>query len=467
MDSIDLALVDGTAVLPGGHVARVNVGVRDGRIATITDQAIVADETIDVGGLTILPGLIDEHFHSWWGYDWDTHENSSRAAAKGGVTTLIEMPLDRPLTLSAAALRAKLDEVGGDYFVDYAAFGGYLHESPDEMSAMADAGVVAFKLFTGATAPPGVFPGVDSAEMLDALRRGRKLGIPVVVHAENAAIVAYETARLQAEGRNDPRAWDEARPWFAELEATERTCLLAEVTGCRTIIAHVPSPQAVRAIAAARQRGADVWTETCTHQVCLTQDDMAQDTRLKWNPPTRDRASVEELWQLLAEGHVHTIGSDHAPLPKTADADIWTQNPGAGNAVETMFPVFATEAMHERSIPLGRIVDLLSTTPAKLFGLYPRKGAIQVGADADFTVVETDGRRTLDARDLEFIPSQERWSPFDGRELRVFPQYTIVRGRTVFAEGSVVGEPGHGIYLTTAAATAGAAISDAPELSAR
>jgi allantoinase len=454
MASHDLALVDGTALLPGGLLAQVNIGVRDGRIATITDQAIDGDDVFEVGGLTILPGLIDEHFHTWWGYDWDTHENASRAAAKGGVTTLIEMPLDRPLTLSAAALRAKLDQVGGDYFVDYAAYGGYLEENADEMAAMADAGVVAFKLFTGATAPPGVFPGVDSAQMLDALRRARELGIPVVVHAENAAIVAFETARLQAEGRNDPRAWDEARPWFAELEATERTCLLAEVTGCRTIIAHVPSPRAVRAIAAARQRGADVWTETCTHQLCLTQDDMAEDTRLKWNPPTRDRASVEELWHLLAEGHVHTIGSDHAPLPKTADADIWMQNPGAGNAVETMFPVFATEALHERGVALTQIVDLLSTTPAKLFGLYPRKGTIQVGADADFTIVETDGRRTLDARELEFIPSQERWSPFDGRELRVFPQYTIVRGRTVFAEGSVVGDPGHGEHLTTRAVTA-------------
>jgi allantoinase len=444
----DLALVNGHVVLPGGLVELANVGVREGRIATVTDQSLDADEVLNVTGLTVLPGLIDEHFHTWWGYEWDTHENSTRAAAKGGITALIEMPLDRPLTLSAAALEAKLGEVGNDYFVDYAAYGGYLEESPDEMTAMADAGVVAFKLFTGATAPPGVFPGVNSGQMLDALRRAKELEIPVVVHAENAAIVAFETARLQAEGRNDPRAWDEARPWFAELEATERVCLLAEVTGCRTMIAHIPSPRAVRAIAAARQRGADIWAETCTHQLCLTQDDMAQDTRLKWNPPTRDRESVEELWQLLAQGHIHTIGSDHAPLPKKPDADIWEQNPGAGDAVEAMFPVFATEAMHDRGISISRIADLLSTTPAKVFGLYPRKGTIQVGSDADFTVVETNGHRILDARDLEFIPSQEKWSPFDGRELRVFPQYTIVRGQTIFAEGSVVGEPGYGQYLT-------------------
>ena len=135
-------------------------------------------------------------------------------------------------------------------------------------------------------------------------------------------------------------------------------------------------------------------------------------------------------------------------MPKTAGADIWTQNPGAGDAVETMFPVFATEALHERGLHIAQVVDLLSTTPAKIFGLYPQKGTIQVGSDADFTIVETDGRRTLDARELEFIESQEKWSPFDGRELRVFPQYTIVRGRPVFAEGQVVGKPGYGQFLT-------------------
>src|SRR5215471_12999836 len=156
----DLALVNGQVVLPGGTVELANIGVREGRVATISGDSIDADETVDVGGLTVLPGLIDEHFHTWWGYDWDTHENSTRAAAKGGITTVVEMPLDRPLTLSAAALEAKLAKVGNDYMVDYAAFGGYLHEDPEEMTAMADAGVVAFKLFTGATAPPGVFPGV-------------------------------------------------------------------------------------------------------------------------------------------------------------------------------------------------------------------------------------------------------------------------------------------------------------------
>jgi dihydroorotase-like cyclic amidohydrolase len=190
----------------------------------------------------------------------------------------------------------------------------------------------------------------------------------------------------------------------------------------------------------ARGRGADVWVETCPHYLCLTLEEMAADARLKWNPPSRDRASVDELWRLLADGEIHTIGSDHAPLPKVDGATVWEQLPGAGNGIETMLAVVATEAVHRRGVPLARVADLLSATPARLFGLHPRKGAIRVGADADFAIVETDGRRTLDARELEYH-EQPKWSPFEGREVRVYPVYTILRGRPIFAEGSVLGEP--------------------------
>jgi dihydroorotase-like cyclic amidohydrolase len=212
------------------------------------------------------------------------------------------------------------------------------------------------------------------------------------------------------------------------------------------VIAHVTAPRSVDAVRAARRRGADVWVETCPHYLCLTLEDMASDGRLKWNPPSRDRDSVDTLWRQLRRGHVHTIGSDHAPLPKDADADIWSQLPGAGNGLETMLPVVATEALYRRDVGLAQVVDLLATTPARLFGLYPRKGTIRVGSDADFAVVETSGRKVLDARDLNYH-EQPAWSPFDGREVRVYPVYTILRGRVIAAEGEFVGEPGFGAFL--------------------
>jgi dihydroorotase-like cyclic amidohydrolase len=229
----------------------------------------------------------------------------------------------------------------------------------------------------------------------------------------------------------------------------QRVALLAEVTGCRTVIAHVTAPESVAYVRDARARGADVWIETCPHYLCITLEDMAADTRLKWNPPSRSSQSVARLWELLVEGHVHTIGSDHAPLAKIPGADIWAQLPGAGNGLEGMLPLVATEAAR-RGIPLRQVADLLSTTPAKLFGLFPRKGTIAVGADADLCIVETNGARTIDAQEFEYH-EQEKWSPFDGHEITVFPVYTVLRGRVVFAEGAVTGEPGYGEQVTKSA----------------
>jgi allantoinase len=441
----DLAILNGDVVL-GDDVAKINVGVREGRVALITDQAIDADETIDATGLTVMPGVIDEHFHAFRGYGWETYEGATRAAAKGGVTTVIDMPLDKPPTLTAETLRDKLDAIADSCHVDYACFGGYLEDDPDQMTAMADLGVSAFKLFTGGVAPPGMYPGVDEGQTLDALRRAAALGRTTTVHCENAQIVDWETARLMKEGRKDLAAWDDARPWYSEVAAAQNVALLAEVTGARAVIAHASSPQTVEAIAAARARGADVWAETCHHYLCTTKEQSVSDIRLKWNPPTRERASVDWLWRLVADGHVHAVGSDHAPLPKTVAEDIWAQAPGSGNGVEVFFSVFATEALHRRDIPIQRIARLVAGNPARIFGLSPRKGEIALGADADFAIVETDGRRTVDARDLEYH-DQEKWSPFDGYELRVYPMYTVLRGRVIYAEGEVTGAPGDGEYL--------------------
>ena len=445
--SYDLALVNGSVLLPDGSLAQANVAAKDGKIAALADGQLDADEILDVAGLTVVPGLIDEHFHVFMGYGWETYQGATTAAAKGGITTVIDMPLDQPATLTAQLLEDKLATIAGECHVDYALFGGYLEEDPGELAAMGQAGVVALKLFTGGVAPPGMYPGVDTGQMLDCMRRASEQNLPVVVHCENAEIVDHETARLQAEGRTDPGAWDEARPWYSEAEAVQRTALVAELTGCRTVIAHTSSPQSAEPVRAARERGADVWVETFPHYLCITQEEMAQDARLKWNPPSRSHTLVDELWELLRGGHVHTVGSDHAPLPKQPGADIWSQLPGAGNGLEAMLSLTATEAFR-RDIGLARVIEVLSSTPARLFGLYPRKGAIRIGSDADFAVIETNGKKTLDAQELEYH-EQEKWSPFDGREVTVWPVYTVLRGKVISAEGKVTGSASDGEFITT------------------
>ena len=452
--SYDLALNGGCVVLAEGVVDGLNIGVRAGRIVTLTSDTLAAERVVDASGLTVMPGVIDEHFHVFRGYGWETHEGATRAAAKGGVTTVVDMPIDKPAILSADLVGEKRDAISQSCYVDYALFGGYPAENPDDMTAMVASGVMVFKLFTGELSPPGMYPGVTDAQVLDTMRRAKALDVTVVVHCENESIVEFETARLRDGGRQDLEVWNEARPWFSEVEASQRVALLAEVTGCRTVLAHVTHPRVAEVVAAARARGVDIWVETAPHNLLITKEDMARDIRLKWNPPSRSRADVDELWSMLAHGDVHTIGSDHAPLAKVEGADIWTQAPGAGNSVETMFEVVATEALNGRNISLSRLADLFSTTPAKVFGLFPRKGTIAIGSDADFVVAETAGRRRIDATELEYLDRSAAWSPFDGKEMSVYPVYTIVRGRVVCEHGHVVGSPIYGQLITEGHAVA-------------
>ena len=445
MADADLALNGGEVLLADGRLSQANLGISGGSISRISTDVIKAAQTLDVNGLTILPGLIDEHFHVFRNYGWETYEGATRAAAKGGITTVVDMPLDNPPVLTEAALREKLAAIGESCHVDFALFAGDPDEALDELDGMVSAGARALKIFTGGVAPPGMYPGADSGGILELLRRCRKLDIVAVAHCENAEIVNSETARLKAEGRSDVAAWDEARPWFSEVEAVARVALLAEATGARTVMAHLSSYQSVEAVTAARARGADVWVETCPHYLCLTTEEMAGDGRMKWNPPSRDRASVERLWEQVARGEIHAVGSDHAPLPKDRGANIWDQLPGAGNGLEPMLPLIATET-RRRGLGLARAVELLSSTPAHLFDLRPRKGSLMPGADADIVVVDTQTTRTLDARELEYH-EQEKWSPYDGREVDVWPIYTLLRGQVVFAEGEVRGAPGDGHFL--------------------
>jgi allantoinase len=442
----DVAVVGGDVLL-GDDLVPANIGVVDGRIATITDGPIAANGEVDATGLTVLPGLVDQHYHSWWGYGFESHTVSTRAALRGGITTIVEMPLDTPLSLTVKAVEAKDAAVGGEYHVDHAVIGGYLREAPDEMEALAGAGVVAFKIFTGLVAPEGMYPGSDGADILDALRRASALDLPVIFHCEDAELVDAETARLRKAGASGPGAWNDARSWFAEVAAVQRVALLAEVTGARVVIAHVPTPRSIEVAEAARSYGAEIWIETCPHQICLSMDDFGGDTRLKWNPPTRSRPEVDELWRHLAAGRIHSIGSDHAPLPKTPGADIWDQNPGAGNVLQTMFPVVATEA-RRRGVPLPHVVRMLTETPAKLFGLYPRKGTIRVGSDADLAIVSLGGTHTIRAADLEFFDQSQRWTPYEGREVEAEVVYTVLRGQVVYERGRVTGSPGDGRLVT-------------------
>lgn len=447
MKEYELAIQGGDVVFQDGIARKVDIGVADGRIAALSSRALCAATIIDAKNLTIIPGVIDQHFHVFVGFDWETWENATKAAVRGGVTTVIKMPLDKPPTLTVDELRKSMNRANESSYVDHAFLGGFIPDDPEELDKQAEEGVVGYKLFIDHTAPPGMYPGLNAGEQLEAFVRIAKRGRTASVHSEDPFIIDRISARLQREGREDPGVWEEARPVVSELAGITRTVLLAKEAHCRTVVAHVSIPSGVDVVAKARAEGYPIFVETCPHYLLLTKEDLNNDKRLKWNPPSREKKEVEKLWEMVSCGLVHAVGSDHAPLSKDLSANIWEMAPGGGNAVETMLSTVMTEAIFERGIPIERVVSLLSTNPAKIFGLYPQKGCIAIGSDADFVLLDMNSKRKLDAQELCYLRDEEKWSPFDGWTIKVVPKKTILRGKVVMEDGEILVKSGFGKCL--------------------
>ena len=438
-------------ILVGEHEAiRADLAIRDGRVAAILEADaldIRADDELDATGRYVLPGLIDchVHFNEPGRTHWEGFATGSAAAAAGGITTFLDMPLNNdPPTLDGDSLELKARAVADKAVVDYGLWGGIVPGTIDQLGELHAGGVVAAKAFmchSGLDA----YPGMDDAALLGALRRAAELGLIVGLHAESDGLTTALGAEAHAAGRREPRAWAHSRPGYTEVEAVQRALLLAREIGASVHFVHVSTPEAAALVTAARVVGTSATLETCPHYLALDEDDLARLGPIaKCAPPLRPRATVEALWRAVLAGQIDCIGSDHSPCPpedkQRGDGDIW-QAWGGISGVQTLLPVLLTEGVHRCGLPLPTLVRLTAATPARRFGLYPRKGALAVGSDADATIVDLASEWTLDAGQLK-----TRWpvSPFLGRTFRGRVDQTIVRGRVVYRAGRVTAEPGYG-----------------------
>jgi allantoinase len=439
----DVVIRGGRLVLPDGVVA-ASLGIADGRIAALAEGPLDGHEVIDATGRVVLPGVVDlhVHFNDPGRAHWEGWGPGSRAAAAGGVTTVVEMPLNSlPPVTTVDALEAKLAAAAGQSLVDYALWGGLITDNRDHLAALARAGVIGFKAFMSHSSTEE-FTHVEDGVLFDGLQRLAALDQVLAVHAESNAITQERTRRLQAAGRRDRRAWGEARPPVAELEAIHRVLFLAQQARCRLHVVHTSLPEGVALIGAARAAGQAVTVETCAHYLALTEDDfVALGPVAKCAPPLRDAARQEGLWQAVLGGQVDCVTSDHSPCPLEDKArgadDVW-QAWGGITGIQTLLPVMLTEGVHRRRMPLAQLAALLAANAARIAGLWPRKGAIQVGADADLVIVDLDRRWRVEAA---WLQSRHRQSPFLGREMQGWVERVLVRGRTVAQEGHVVGAP--------------------------
>lgn len=366
------------------------------------------------------------------------------AAAVGGVTTIVEHHRSLPFVLNSGVLREKAAYLADRGTIDYALFGGVQPDNILQLRPMWEAGAAAFKLFTCSLhGAPAMLPD----RMVDAFREIASFDGLCLVHAEDDSITRANEERLKAAGRRDFRVIPEWRTREAEQVSVASTAILARLTGCRVIIAHASHPEVCELAAAEKARGARLWVESCPQYFHLTEEEIdSWGPWHKFTPPARDRDSAQAMWARLEQGDVDMICSDHAPATKKDKSqgvqDIWDCSFGLPG-VETALPLMLT-GVNEGRLRLERLVASRSEVPARVYGLWPRKGHLGPGADADFVLVDLEAERTLSNAD---IVSKVGWTPFEGLRVRGLPVRTYVRGRLVAEDGRPTVDPGWGQYL--------------------
>jgi len=384
----------------------------------------------------VFPGVIDEHVHFREpGFEHkEDFRTGSMAAAAGGVTTVLDMPNTEPPTVDEHGFRVKLEAASRKSIVDFGFYAGVVPGKVEALRRLAELGVVGVKVYMSETT--GIKEPVDGLDLIRTMELAASLGLRVGVHAEEGRLIAALRELMRAGGRNDPLAHMEARPVAAEVIAVAKALLTAKITGCRLHFFHLSSGEALSVIRALRPLGIDVTVETCPHYLLLDGREALE--RLgnvaKVNPPIRSKSDSEALWDALRKGEIDAIGSDHAPhLPEEKGSeDVWSA-PSGFPGVETMLPLMLTE-VHRGRLTFTDLSRLLSEGPARIWGLYPRKGAIAIGSDGDLTIVDPNAESVIRS---ERLHSRSKITPFEGFRVRGMPVYTVVRGEVVMEKGEV------------------------------
>jgi dihydroorotase (multifunctional complex type) len=434
MSDVDLLITGGTVVGAAGR-RRADVAVRDGRVVCVGSCGLSARETVDAGGLLLMPGGVDSNVHLMdpGATEREDFPHGTRAAAARGVTTVIEHSPGNPVR-SAAGLREKTAYLAGRSNVDYA-LAAHAWPGPRAAEAVRElwaAGAAFFKVFTCTT--HGV-PGHSTAALNTHLEAAAAVGAPSLIHCEDESLTSYAAQLLRSEGRRDPGLLLQWRNRDAEVVAAAVAALLIRRTGASATVAHVSHPEVAEYLAAERSRGARLWAETCPQYLLLREHEVHEHGAFrKFTPPARARSDADEaaMWQLLRAGRLTHISSDHAPATREqkTSGDIWDAHfglPGLDSTMPLLLDAAARGVLSHEDV-----ARLYSETPARVYGLWPRKGRIAPGYDADIALVDPTARWELRN---ESVLSKAGWTPYHGRSVQGQVIRTYLRGTLVAEHG--------------------------------
>jgi dihydropyrimidinase len=450
-------LLRGGTVVTATDLYRGDVLIDDEKISAIgtSFDGANADRTIDATGKYVMPGGIDVHTHLDMPFGGSTSaddfESGTIAAAHGGTTSVVDFAIQYRGQTLRHALDAWMKKADGKAAIDY----GFhmiitdLNDSVErEMDELVREGVTSFKLFM---AYPGVFM-LDDASIFRGLLRTRENGGTICMHAENGGVIDVLVKRALAEGKTAPKYHALTRPARAEAEATHRAIALAEMAGVPIYIVHLSAAEALEMVTEARDRGLPAYAETCPQYLFLSYDNYEEPdfdgAKYVMSPPLRPRETQDQLWRGLASNDLQAISTDHCPFcmkeQKELGRDDFSKIPNGAPGIETRMSLVHDGGVRTGKISWNRFVELTSTSPARIFGLFPRKGTIAPGSDADVVVFDPNKRQTLSANTLHM---KVDYNPYEGREVTGVSETVLSRGKVVIENGRFVGKAGAGSFL--------------------
>ncbi|MCL5962233.1 MAG: dihydropyrimidinase [Chloroflexi bacterium] len=445
----DLLIKNGLVVSPSSTL-EADVAVQGREIIGVFKPGqldVPAARVIEARGKYVLPGGIDPHTHmqdSGMGPSTQSFYQGSVAAAFGGTTTFIDFAIQKPGQSTSEVVKNRRSLADPSVVVDYSLHGG-ITTACDEIKHLIEYGIPSFKAFMVYRKQGWMS---DDDALFRMLQQAREYGGLVGLHAENIAMVEGITERLLREGKTDTRYFEAGRPSIVEGEAVNRAVYLARLAGSAVYIFHVSSKEAVEVIEEARGRGQAAYAETCSHYLAFTDECYARPDARNWTviPPIRSMEHQQALWSGLARGSLQVLGSDDAGVSSQGKlmGDTFATIPVGLPGVEMRLPALYSEGVAKGVISINRMVAMLSENPARLFGLYPRKGVIAPGSDADLVILDPQCKKTVQATDLHHGTD---YSVFEGMKVQGWPVATISKGKVIVENGQMFGKAGDGEFV--------------------
>src|SRR5580700_2997411 len=458
----DTIIKNGT-IVTANETTPADVGISDGKVAAIAANLSSenATNTIDATGYLLLPGGIDVHTHLDMPFGGttsaDDFQTGTMAAAFGGTTTLVDFAIQYKGQTLRHAFDTWMAKAQGKAAIDYAfhcIITDLGNAQLEEMGALVNEGIPTFKLFM---AYPGVFM-LDDASIFRVMSAAAKYGGMICMHAENGGAIDVLVQRALAEGKTAPKYHALTRPTTAEGEATSRAIALAEMAGAPVYIVHLSCNEALEKVREARDRGLPAYAETCPQYLHLSLENMDapgfEGAKYVFTPPLREKWHQEKLWQGLAQDTLQVVSTDHCPFcfkeQKEMGKNDFSKIPNGGPGVEHRLSLIFTGGVHGKHFSPNRFVELVSTAPARLFGLFPRKGTIAVGSDADLVIFDPNEEQTISVQTHHM---RIDYSMYEGTRVKGVPKTVLSRGRVIVDNGKFIGRAGSGEFIRRQALT--------------